>query len=83
MKTLDVTSFKETGLDLVTAIEIAFEDTQRLLIQPYPSVLKLTKPQFDDLMRLSSTPIESMYGSEKDRLYRTKGGYVMEVEVSS
>lgn len=81
MKTLDITGITQTGSDLKTMIEVAFQDTQRFIVQPYPSEILMRRDQYDDLMKQAGTLVQFMVGNEKDRLYRTKEGYVMELRI--
>lgn len=74
---LDITDFKEKGIELMTAIENAVGDTQRVIITPLPDELLMTQDQFDELMRLSG--LHEMEGTE-DRMFITKFN-VMEVRV--
>lgn len=76
-KTLDITGFKETGVELMKAIENAVGDTQRVLITELPNQLAMTRGQFNELMELSGMP--EMLDS-KDRMYITKHN-VMEVTI--
>jgi hypothetical protein len=80
MKTLDITSFLESGKELANKVEHEFKSTQSFIIQPYPYEILMTRHQFDDLTKTTGN-IEDMYGEEKDRMWVTKDGYVMEVKV--
>ena len=82
--TLDVTTAFETGIELAQLIEDEFNATQRLIAQPYPHKLKVTRRQFDDLMRTTTNiqDMETGEESEQWRMWVTKDGFVMEVHIS-
>lgn len=53
--TLDITDFKEQGVELAKAIENAVKDTQRVVIRELPNELLMTQAQFDDLQKVTGT----------------------------
>lgn len=81
MQTLNITDLKQTGQELMNAIEGEFNATQSLIVQPYPHEIIMRRDQYNDLMSQAGVMIEYMYGNEEDRLYKTADGYVMEVKV--
>ena len=76
--TLDITSFKEKGTELHTAIENAVKSTQQYVIQPLPDWIKMRKSQFQDLAKLHN--MGDMFNSE-ERMYITKHN-IMQIEVA-
>ena len=78
MDTLDIRSMREKGRALHTAIENAVGGTQKVLIRPLPSLLVMTRDQYNDLLLLSGQMIEME--NSTDRIYMTKHN-VMEVIV--
>ena len=77
--TLDITSFKEKGEELKTAINNAVKDTQRVIIRALPDKILMTSTQYEDL---SPSFIASGYGDRPFQLYRTPLN-IMEIEVKN
>jgi hypothetical protein len=77
MDTLDVTGFKESGVALKKAIQRAAKDTQSVIIQPYPHIIRMTKDQFDILQH--DPEMRGMYQSN-EHLYWTPD-CIMEVQI--
>jgi hypothetical protein len=77
---LDITNWKDKGLDLKLRIdkEVKSIAKSKILVD-LPSKLQMTQDQFDDLNRLNHLP--TMYHTE-DRMYVTKYN-VMEVRVDN
>lgn len=80
---LDIRDFKEKGDDLRKVILDAVEDTQRVLVRPYPDRLVLTKDQYNELARTDGMskmydPIQSI--GQEFFMYQTKHN-VMEIEI--
>jgi hypothetical protein len=78
MKTLDIRQFKQTGKQLMTEIEEAVADSQRVIIQQLYDELLMTQAQFNNLQATGGT-FESYVPDFY--LYRTKHN-VMEVRVA-
>lgn len=79
MDTLDITDWKEKGIDLKRAIGRAVEETQTGFLRPLPSILKMTTDQYDMLQH--DPDMQQMYQS-KDHLYVTPWN-VMEVLIKT
>lgn len=78
--TLDITSFREKNKQkLMEEIEGAVNDTQRVIIRPYPSIIQMTKRQYKILQH---DPSMMHAHQSNEHLYRTKYN-VMEVEIVS
>ena len=80
---LDIRDFKEKGDDLRKVILDAVEDTQRVLVRPYPDRLVITKAQYDDLAgRPEMSHMYDPYSSINQEffMYQTKHN-VMEIEI--
>ncbi len=87
MRTLDITSFKETGQDLVNKIAEEVKATQSVIIQDYPDEMLVTEKQFkellplEDLMEMSEyIEIVDLVKVGKEKLWRTPYN-VMEIRV--
>lgn len=79
MNELDITSFKiKNKAELMKEIELAVNDTQRIIIRPYPSVIKMTREQYE-LLQHEGNMMHTY--KDNDQLYRTKYN-VMEVLIS-
>lgn len=76
--TLDISAEKQTGPALAELIKQAVLDTQRTIIQPYPSKIKMTHKQFNDLKKYYR--IENMFESE-DPMFITPVN-IMEIEIA-
>lgn len=92
-KQLDITDLKETGLDLVKAINnaVAEWETSTKILKPLPGELLMTPTQYKDLMALSYldpmqedkwdfTTGEAVLVPSDDRMFATEKN-VMEVRV--
>lgn len=77
--TLDITSWKQKGSELATAIEQAVKDTQSTLVQPYPDELKLTQAQYNLLK--PGLLNQGHYNNQEFYLYQTKYN-VMELKIT-
>jgi hypothetical protein len=75
MNVLDITDTKLKGEELKKEIWNRVKETQRLVIQTLPDVLRMTQDQFDEL----KPDMDLMYQSNL-HLYKTPDN-VMEVEV--
>ena len=77
-RVLDITTFKEKGAELHTAIENAVKSTQQFVVQPLPDWLLMKQSQFKDLARLHN--MGDMFDSE-ERMYITKHN-IMQIEIA-
>lgn len=77
MDNLDITDFKERGIELKKAITQAVKDTQLLIVKPYPSFITMTVEQYRDLQ--DDPDLKTMYQSD-NHMYVTKYN-IMEVVV--
>lgn len=81
---LDITDWKQKGLELKKEILNAVKDTQRAVIRAYPNKLKMTLKQYKDLMNRPEM-ISQEHDGQEFYLYRTiskgKTLNVMEVEI--
>jgi hypothetical protein len=86
MDTIDITDCKLRGHELHDEIVNRVWDTQRVIIQPLPSFLKMTKRQFVDLGKLKGTIAQGFDPQHlepeefQDKFYMTKHN-IMEIEV--
>lgn len=78
---LDVTLYKQKGVELAKEIEQAVRATQSLIIRPLPSQLVVTLDQYKDLMVISGL-IHLIGDDDTGRLYKTKYN-VMEVYIKN
>jgi hypothetical protein len=83
MSSLDITKFKEHGKELMVAIDEAMSHYTGRLYLKIPSKLKMTALQYADLM--SHSGLAKMYDpndrEDRDRMFVTNKGYVLEVKV--
>lgn len=80
---LDITDFKETGVELNKAITQAVKDTQRVLVHALPDRLQMTQTQYNILSgNPEMQPMVNEFGENTQEfyLYQTPMN-VMEVEV--
>ena len=77
MTTLDITSYKVKGKELLELIDQAVRDTQKVILRPLPDRIIMTKDQFDDLAKIIKLP--DMHNS-KERMLITRYN-VMEIDV--
>jgi hypothetical protein len=77
MTSLDVTDCRLRGDALRVEIVNRVKDTQRLVLQPLPDMLILSRDQYEDLEHDASMLSTS---DSKDRLYNT-GMNVMELKI--
>ena len=80
MDTLDVTHLKLSGEKLAEEIENLVGETQRLVIQPLPSELLMTKEQFEDLISLADPDEQLIKPDPKHQLYLTKYN-IMDIKI--
>lgn len=81
LDTVDVTDEKLVGVMLREEIDTRHEASQALVVRPYPHLLKITPSQFEDLMKQAGVLFPYEEGSDKDMIYHTREGYIMEVIV--
>lgn len=80
-KVMDITGERTTGQKLVDLINHEFKATQSVLVQEYPSILLMTREQFDDLEALALLFKQELYGVEEDRMFKTDENYIMECRI--
>lgn len=80
-KVMDITGEWRKGQELVDLINHEFKATQRVLVQEYPSILLMTREQFNDLEQLALLYKQELYGNEEDRMFRTDENYIMECRI--